>query len=51
MLFGLVAKNGILLVDYANTMRHRGMWVVEATRAAEYEKLTGKAYPSAHAEN
>ena len=24
MLFGLVAKNGILLVDYANTMRQRG---------------------------
>ena len=34
MLFGLVAKNGILLVDYANTMRHRGMRVVEAMRAA-----------------
>ena len=29
MLFGLVAKNGILLVDYANTMRHRGMRVVD----------------------
>jgi HAE1 family hydrophobic/amphiphilic exporter-1 len=34
MLFGLVAKNGILLVDYANTMRRRGMRVVEAMRAA-----------------
>jgi HAE1 family hydrophobic/amphiphilic exporter-1 len=30
MLFGLVAKNGILLVDYANTLRKRG-----AMRAAE----------------
>ncbi len=26
-------------------------WYLEATRAAEYEKLTGKAYPGAHAEN
>jgi HAE1 family hydrophobic/amphiphilic exporter-1 len=34
MLFGLVAKNGILLVDYANTMRRRGMRVMEAMRAA-----------------
>jgi hydrophobic/amphiphilic exporter-1 (mainly G- bacteria), HAE1 family len=34
MLFGLVAKNGILLVDYANTMRHRGLRAVEAMRAA-----------------
>ena len=34
MLFGLVAKNGILLVDYANTMRKRGMRAVEAMRTA-----------------
>ncbi|HEY5339412.1 MAG TPA: efflux RND transporter permease subunit [Candidatus Aquilonibacter sp.] len=34
MLFGLVAKNGILLVDYANTQRHRGLRVVEAMRTA-----------------
>ena len=34
MLFGLVAKNGILLVDYANTMRRRGLRGVEAMRAA-----------------
>ena len=34
MLFGLVAKNGILLVDYANTMRKRGLRAVEAMRAA-----------------
>ncbi len=26
-------------------------WYLEGTRAAEYEKLTGKAYPGAHAEN
>ncbi|MGA2776396.1 MAG: c-type cytochrome [Steroidobacteraceae bacterium] len=25
-------------------------WYLESTRAAEYEKLTGKAYPGAHAE-
>ncbi len=30
MLFGLVAKNGILLVDYSNTLCRRGMRVHEA---------------------
>ncbi|MDQ6824550.1 MAG: efflux RND transporter permease subunit, partial [Candidatus Eremiobacteraeota bacterium] len=30
MLTGLVAKNGILLVDYANTMRTRGLTVAKA---------------------
>ena len=25
-------------------------WYLDSTRAAEYEKLTGKAYPEAHAE-
>ena len=32
MLTGLVAKNGILLVDYANTMRTRGLEIAEAMR-------------------
>lgn len=32
MLMGLVAKNGILLVDYANTMRARGYDLHEAIR-------------------
>ena len=32
MLMGLVAKNGILLVDYANTMRARGLELHEAIR-------------------
>ncbi|HEY4439965.1 MAG TPA: efflux RND transporter permease subunit, partial [Candidatus Elarobacter sp.] len=32
MLVGLVAKNGILLVDYANTLRNRGMGLAEAIR-------------------
>jgi HAE1 family hydrophobic/amphiphilic exporter-1 len=32
MLTGLVAKNGILLVDYANTLRTRGLGVAEAMR-------------------
>ncbi|PZR64533.1 MAG: hypothetical protein DLM53_00065 [Candidatus Eremiobacter antarcticus] len=32
MLTGLVAKNGILLVDYANTMRTRGLSVADAMR-------------------
>jgi HAE1 family hydrophobic/amphiphilic exporter-1 len=34
MLFGLVAKNGILLVDYANTQRRRGLRVLDAMRTA-----------------
>jgi HAE1 family hydrophobic/amphiphilic exporter-1 len=34
MLFGLVAKNGILLVDYANQQLRRGMNVNDAMKAA-----------------
>jgi HAE1 family hydrophobic/amphiphilic exporter-1 len=34
MLFGLVAKNGILLVDYSNTLHKRGLRVREATLEA-----------------
>jgi hydrophobic/amphiphilic exporter-1 (mainly G- bacteria), HAE1 family len=34
MLFGLVAKNGILLVDYANTQRKHGLRALEAMRTA-----------------
>src|SRR5579875_3502427 len=30
MLMGLVAKNGILLVDYTNTMRARGLGIYDA---------------------
>jgi HAE1 family hydrophobic/amphiphilic exporter-1 len=32
LLIGLVAKNGILLVDYANTLRRRGLSKVEAIK-------------------
>jgi len=39
MLFGLVAKNGILLVDYANTLRKRGMRSVEAMTTAAGTRL------------
>jgi HAE1 family hydrophobic/amphiphilic exporter-1 len=34
LLFGLVTKNSILLVDYANQLRHQGMDKVEAMRTA-----------------
>ncbi len=34
MLFGLVAKNGILLVDYSNTLCRRGMRVRDAVLAS-----------------
>jgi len=34
LLFGLVTKNSILLVDYANQLRRRGMDKVEAMRTA-----------------
>ena len=40
MLFGLVAKNGILLVDYANTQRRRGgMRAVDAMKVAAGTRL------------
>jgi hydrophobic/amphiphilic exporter-1 (mainly G- bacteria), HAE1 family len=39
MLFGLVAKNGILLVDYANTLRKRGLTYVEAMLTAGGTRL------------
>jgi HAE1 family hydrophobic/amphiphilic exporter-1 len=39
MLFGLVAKNGILLVDYANTLRKRGLTSVEAILTAGGTRL------------
>jgi HAE1 family hydrophobic/amphiphilic exporter-1 len=39
MLFGLVAKNGILLVDYANTLRKRGMRAKDAMVAAAGTRL------------
>ncbi|GAC1506346.1 MAG: hypothetical protein NVS1B14_11720 [Vulcanimicrobiaceae bacterium] len=34
MLFGLVSKNGILLVDYSNTLHKRGLRVRDATLQA-----------------
>ena len=39
MLFGLVAKNGILLVDYANTLRKRGLTIHEAMITAGGTRL------------
>jgi HAE1 family hydrophobic/amphiphilic exporter-1 len=39
MLFGLVAKNGILLVDYANTLRKRGLTYFEAIFTAGGTRL------------
>ncbi|HEX3550795.1 MAG TPA: efflux RND transporter permease subunit [Candidatus Elarobacter sp.] len=39
MLFGLVAKNGILLVDYANTLRKRGLTFGEAIVTAGGTRL------------
>ncbi len=39
MLFGLVAKNGILLVDYANTLRKRGLTYGEALVTAGGTRL------------
>jgi HAE1 family hydrophobic/amphiphilic exporter-1 len=39
MLFGLVAKNGILLVDYANTLKHRGLRTYEAMVTAAGTRL------------
>ncbi len=39
MLLGLVAKNGILLVDYANTLRKRGLTYAEAIVTAGGTRL------------
>ena len=39
MLFGLVAKNGILLVDYANTLRKRGLTYSEGIVTAGGTRL------------
>ncbi|HTW85159.1 MAG TPA: efflux RND transporter permease subunit [Candidatus Sulfotelmatobacter sp.] len=39
MLFGLVAKNGILLVDYANTLIKRGLTFAEAIVASGGTRL------------
>ena len=39
MLFGLVAKNGILLVDYANTLRKRGLTYAEGIVTAGGTRL------------
>ena len=39
MLFGLVAKNGILLVDYANTLRKRGLTYMEGMLTAGGTRL------------
>src|SRR5699024_10503638 len=34
LLIGLVTKNSILLVEYANQLRHRGMAVLDAVQEA-----------------
>jgi HAE1 family hydrophobic/amphiphilic exporter-1 len=39
MLVGLVSKNGILLVDYANTLRRRGYGKLEALRRSAYTRF------------
>jgi HAE1 family hydrophobic/amphiphilic exporter-1 len=39
MLFGLVAKNGILLVDYANTLKRRGLTYAEGIVTAGGTRL------------
>jgi HAE1 family hydrophobic/amphiphilic exporter-1 len=39
MLFGLVAKNGILLVDYANTLKKRGLTYAEGIVTAGGTRL------------
>jgi len=38
-----------ILAQYMASLRVKD-WYLDSTRAAEYEKLTGKAYPAAHAE-
>jgi hypothetical protein len=39
-----------ILAKYMASLKAKD-WYVDSARAAEYEKLTGKEYPRAHAEN
>jgi hydrophobic/amphiphilic exporter-1 (mainly G- bacteria), HAE1 family len=39
MLVGIVAKNGIILIDYINTLRARGMGVREAVMTGGRTRL------------
>ena len=39
MLIGLVTKNGILIVEFANQLKERGMPVAEAIREASVSRL------------
>jgi HAE1 family hydrophobic/amphiphilic exporter-1 len=39
LLVGIVTKNGILLVDYANTLRERGESKINAIRASAYTRF------------
>ena len=46
---GLPDNERRALAKYMASLRVKD-WYLEGTRAAEYEKLTGKAYPETHAE-
>jgi L-cysteine S-thiosulfotransferase len=46
---GLTDEERRTLAKYMASLKVKD-WYLDSTRAAEYEKLTGKAYPGAHAE-
>ena len=48
-LAGLPDDERRTLAQYMASLKVKD-WYLDSTRAAEYEKLTGKAYPEAHAE-
>jgi cbb3-type cytochrome oxidase cytochrome c subunit len=49
-LAGLPDDERRALARYMSSLKVKD-WYLDSTRAAEYEKLTGKAYPGSHGEN
>src|SRR5204863_192683 len=47
-LVGLIAKNGILIVQFANTLQERGLAKMAALREATFERLVGEVVKSNH---
>ncbi len=42
MLIGIAAKNGVLIVEFANQLRDRGLEFVDADRASRRSRACGR---------